>query len=257
MAARVPSPPRPLKQNYVNASPCAIDPANPLQNKIQITTLACKISRPSGTWGFSQRPKATGILSPGPRAATNSEPELGLATIRNSSRWAASSTGRTPNLLCSIYPKVVDPTANIARMNFVNANFQSVPREALRSRPSKNRVSRAPRMVGRMASNRSQSALTAPRLGVFSSGSFPEATLSVPPGPKISLRRSHSSRGDLRDPSDGNARVWLDELNENVPDLGRGGERFVGVILRCRAQAGLFQARLAMTYFVKAHAVIR
>jgi NAD+ synthase (glutamine-hydrolysing) len=42
---------------------------------------------------------------------------------------------------------------------------------------------------------------------------------ALPNGPKISSGGSLSPRGDWRAPSDGNARVWLDELKENVPDL--------------------------------------
>jgi NAD+ synthase (glutamine-hydrolysing) len=41
---------------------------------------------------------------------------------------------------------------------------------------------------------------------------------AMPNGPKISSGGSLSPRGDWRAPSDGNARVWLDELNANVPD---------------------------------------
>ena len=41
---------------------------------------------------------------------------------------------------------------------------------------------------------------------------------AVPNGPKISSGGSLSPRGDWRAPSDGNARVWLEELKTNVPD---------------------------------------
>jgi NAD+ synthase (glutamine-hydrolysing) len=41
---------------------------------------------------------------------------------------------------------------------------------------------------------------------------------AVPNGPKISSGGSLSPRGDWRAPSDGNARVWLAELRENVPE---------------------------------------
>jgi NAD+ synthase (glutamine-hydrolysing) len=40
---------------------------------------------------------------------------------------------------------------------------------------------------------------------------------AVPNGPKISSGGSLSPRGDWRAPSDGNARIWLAELAENVP----------------------------------------
>lgn len=40
---------------------------------------------------------------------------------------------------------------------------------------------------------------------------------ALPNGPKISSGGSLSPRGDWRAPSDGNARVWLAELEENVP----------------------------------------
>jgi NAD+ synthase (glutamine-hydrolysing) len=40
---------------------------------------------------------------------------------------------------------------------------------------------------------------------------------AVPNGPKISSGGCLSPRGDWRAPSDGNARVWLDELHANVP----------------------------------------
>jgi len=48
---------------------------------------------------------------------------------------------------------------------------------------------------------------------------------ALPNGPKISSGGSLSPRGDWRAPSDGNARVWLDELKENVPDLEQAGEK--------------------------------
>ena len=41
---------------------------------------------------------------------------------------------------------------------------------------------------------------------------------AVPNGPKISSGGSLSPRGDWRAPSDGNARVWLEELKANVPE---------------------------------------
>jgi NAD+ synthase (glutamine-hydrolysing) len=41
---------------------------------------------------------------------------------------------------------------------------------------------------------------------------------AMPNAPKVTSGGSLSPRGDWRAPSDGNARVWLDELNANVPD---------------------------------------
>ena len=41
---------------------------------------------------------------------------------------------------------------------------------------------------------------------------------ALPNGPKISSGGSLSPRGDWRAPSDGNARVWLEELKVNVPE---------------------------------------
>ena len=41
---------------------------------------------------------------------------------------------------------------------------------------------------------------------------------AVPNGPKVVSGGSLSPRGDWRAPSDGNAKVWLDELQRNVPD---------------------------------------
>ncbi len=40
---------------------------------------------------------------------------------------------------------------------------------------------------------------------------------AIPNGPKVAAGGSLSPRGDWRAPSDGNARVWLDELRSNVP----------------------------------------
>jgi NAD+ synthase (glutamine-hydrolysing) len=40
---------------------------------------------------------------------------------------------------------------------------------------------------------------------------------AIPNGPKVVAGGSLSPRGDWRAPSDGNARVWLDELDRNVP----------------------------------------
>jgi NAD+ synthase (glutamine-hydrolysing) len=40
---------------------------------------------------------------------------------------------------------------------------------------------------------------------------------AIPNGPKVVAGGSLSPRGDWRAPSDGNARVWLDELHRNVP----------------------------------------
>ena len=41
---------------------------------------------------------------------------------------------------------------------------------------------------------------------------------AVPNGPKVVTGGSLSPRGDWRAPSDSSARVWLDELDNNVPD---------------------------------------
>ena len=41
---------------------------------------------------------------------------------------------------------------------------------------------------------------------------------AMPNGPKVTAGGSLSPRGDWRAPSDGNARVWLDELERTVPD---------------------------------------
>jgi NAD+ synthase (glutamine-hydrolysing) len=40
---------------------------------------------------------------------------------------------------------------------------------------------------------------------------------AMPNGPKVSAGGSLSPRGDWRAPSDGNARIWLEELEQNVP----------------------------------------
>ncbi|MDB5694539.1 MAG: synthase, partial [Sphingomonas bacterium] len=40
---------------------------------------------------------------------------------------------------------------------------------------------------------------------------------ALPNGPKVSAGGAVSPRGDWRAPSDGTARVWLDELGRNVP----------------------------------------
>lgn len=42
---------------------------------------------------------------------------------------------------------------------------------------------------------------------------------AIPNGPKVTTGGSLSPRGDWRAPSDGNARLWLDELHANVPDV--------------------------------------
>lgn len=42
---------------------------------------------------------------------------------------------------------------------------------------------------------------------------------AVPNGPKVTSGGSLSPRGDWRAPSDGNARIWLAELRDNVPEL--------------------------------------
>ena len=42
---------------------------------------------------------------------------------------------------------------------------------------------------------------------------------AIPNGPKVTTGGSLSPRGDWRAPSDGNARLWLDELRANVPDM--------------------------------------
>jgi NAD+ synthase (glutamine-hydrolysing) len=41
---------------------------------------------------------------------------------------------------------------------------------------------------------------------------------AMPNGPKVAAGGSLSPRGDWRAPSDGNARVWLEELRRNVPE---------------------------------------
>ncbi|MGH7154656.1 MAG: hypothetical protein ACREF3_12075, partial [Acetobacteraceae bacterium] len=50
----------------------------------------------------------------------------------------------------------------------------------------------------------------------FASSQFKRS--AVPNGPKVTAGGSLSPRGDWRAPSDGNARVWLEELEANVPD---------------------------------------
>ncbi len=50
----------------------------------------------------------------------------------------------------------------------------------------------------------------------FATSQFKRSAL--PNGPKVVTGGSLSPRGDWRAPSDGNARVWLDELDANVPD---------------------------------------
>ncbi|MCR6659208.1 MAG: NAD(+) synthase [Asticcacaulis sp.] len=42
---------------------------------------------------------------------------------------------------------------------------------------------------------------------------------AVPNGPKLISGGALSPRGDWRAPSDGNAKIWLDELKANVPDM--------------------------------------
>ena len=41
---------------------------------------------------------------------------------------------------------------------------------------------------------------------------------AMPNGPKVSAGGSLSPRGDWRAPSDGNSRVWLADLAQNVPE---------------------------------------
>ena len=41
---------------------------------------------------------------------------------------------------------------------------------------------------------------------------------ALPNGPKVSAGGSLSPRGDWRAPSDGSARIWIAELNRNVPE---------------------------------------
>jgi NAD+ synthase (glutamine-hydrolysing) len=41
---------------------------------------------------------------------------------------------------------------------------------------------------------------------------------ALPNGPKVSAGGALSPRGDWRAPSDGNARLWLEELERNVPE---------------------------------------
>ena len=50
----------------------------------------------------------------------------------------------------------------------------------------------------------------------FFANQFKRSTL--PNGPKMSSGGSLSPRGDWRMPSDAEAKVWLDELLENVPE---------------------------------------
>jgi NAD+ synthase (glutamine-hydrolysing) len=41
---------------------------------------------------------------------------------------------------------------------------------------------------------------------------------AMPNGPKVAAGGALSPRGEWRAPSDGNARVWLEELRQNVPE---------------------------------------
>jgi NAD+ synthase (glutamine-hydrolysing) len=51
---------------------------------------------------------------------------------------------------------------------------------------------------------------------------------ALPNGPKVVSGGNLSPRGDWRAPSDGNARVWLAELEENVPTSVSGGRGTAG-----------------------------
>ncbi|TXN62316.1 NAD(+) synthase [Methylobacterium sp. WL6] len=60
-------------------------------------------------------------------------------------------------------------------------------------------------------------------LGVFLSRFFGFSQFkrsALPNGPKVSAGGALSPRGDWRAPSDGSARIWLDELERNVPETG-------------------------------------
>ncbi len=48
---------------------------------------------------------------------------------------------------------------------------------------------------------------------------------AMPNGPKVTTGGNLSPRGDWRAPSDGNARLWLDELQRNVPEESEPGKR--------------------------------
>ena len=41
---------------------------------------------------------------------------------------------------------------------------------------------------------------------------------ALPNGPKVSAGGALSPRGDWRAPSDGNARLWMEDLERNVPE---------------------------------------
>ena len=48
---------------------------------------------------------------------------------------------------------------------------------------------------------------------------------AMPNGPKVTSGGNLSPRGDWRAPSDGNARIWLDELERNVPQSEEAAHR--------------------------------
>jgi len=77
-----------------------------------------------------------------------------------------------------------------------------------------------PTCAGRKSPNRCLNARwtwpKSPRQRFFGFSQFKRS--AMPNGPKVSAGGSLSPRGDWRAPSDGNARIWLKELDENVPD---------------------------------------
>ena len=113
------------------------------------------------------------------------------------------------------------------------AGLQPLLHAPLRLPPVEDRLPRAPclgrrraRATGRRTSRRTAAAPTTSRtsaswLGVFLQRFFGFSQFkrsAMPNGPKVAAGGSLSPRGDWRAPSDGNARVWLQELEENVPE---------------------------------------
>ena len=142
------------------------------------------------------------------------------STRRSPRSWSRSSEGERPQ-----------STEDIDRP-LRAAGLHPLPRAALRLPAVQDRVPglarlgrRRTRATGRRASPRTAAPPTTwPTirhwLEVFVQRFFAFSQFkrsAMPNGPKVSAGGSLSPRGDWRAPSDGNARVWLDELRRNVP----------------------------------------
>ena len=154
-----------------------------------------------------RRRRARSCRSSAPRSRRSSSPPTPRARSRARSRWSGRTSCRTSTCTTSRATACRRPRSRSSR-GTRGATRPVGPWP--------------PRFPGRRASTRTTSPTIRKWLRVFLVRFFAQSQFkrsALPNGPKVVSGGSLSPRGDWRAPSDGNANVWLDELEANVPGI--------------------------------------